>query len=200
MSRRFAPVLAAASLMLAPAAAFAHAGGPSGHIHGFAAGFAHPLGGLDHVLAMVAVGLLAAEIGGRALWTVPAAFLGMMALGGALGMAGMSAPALETAIALSVVVLGLAASLRIPLGGAAAATLVGFFAVFHGVAHGAEAGQGVSGLSYAGGFLLATALLHACGLGSSLGLSRLGAQARLLPQAAAVSIAILGVGLLAGWI
>src|ERR1043166_5664100 len=104
-------VAAAAALLLATSGtAFAHTG--HGDAGGFVHGFLHPLGGLDHVLAMGAAGLFAAHLGGRALWLVPATFVAVMALGGALGMAGGALPFVETGIALSVVVLGLAVALR----------------------------------------------------------------------------------------
>src|SRR5690242_5815643 len=95
--------------VLAPTLALAHTG--VGDTHGFTDGFLHPVSGIDHVLAMVAVGLFAAHLGGRALWLVPAAFVGMMAVGGALGMGGIDVPYVEVEIAMSVVVLGLAVAL-----------------------------------------------------------------------------------------
>src|SRR5436190_23219642 len=98
------PRTLAAALMLAPTTAFAHSG--AGYVHGFADGFAHPLDGLDHVLAMVTVGILAWQLGGRAIWLVPASFVSLMAVGGMFGMAGASLPWVELAIAASVIVLG----------------------------------------------------------------------------------------------
>lgn len=152
--------IAAAVLVLlgATAPALAHPG--HGDVHGFIHGVAHPIGGLDHVLAMVAVGLFAAHLGGRALWVVPAAFVTLTAVGGALGMNGVGLPYVETGIALSVVVFGLmlATSVALPVG--LAAGLVGFFAIFHGQAHGAELPVGASGLAFAAGFMIATAALH----------------------------------------
>jgi urease accessory protein len=127
-------------------------------------GFAHPFGGLDHVLVMVAVGLYAVMLGGRALWLVPATFLGVMALGGALGASGLALPFGETAIAASVIVLGLAIALRLTLPTLTAIALVDLFAVFHGYAHGLEMPQSASGQQYAAGFMLATALLHSTGI------------------------------------
>ena len=127
---------AAAALIALSGAALAHTG--AGATSGFAHGFVHPIGGLDHVLAMVAVGLYAALLGGRALWLVPATFVGAMALGGALGMAGLALPYGEIGIALSVIALGLAVALRISLPVLIATALAGLFAIFHGHAHGAE--------------------------------------------------------------
>lgn len=165
---RFA--LPAAAALLFPALAHAHPG-HDGHelTWDFSAGAAHPLSGLDHLLAMVAVGLWAAQLGGRARWLVPAAFVGVMALGGALGQSGVVVvPGVEQGIAASVLVLGLliAAAVRLPV--AAGMALVGGFAVFHGFVHGAEMPAAASGLSYGAGFVAATALLHTAGVGLGL--------------------------------
>lgn len=146
---------------LLPSAAMAHPGmGAAGLGHGFA----HPMLGLDHVLAMVLVGVFAAQLGGRALWLVPGSFLAVMALGGALGAAGVALPYVETGIALSVLVLGAVVALGARAPVAAAMGLAGLFALFHGHAHGAEIPENAGGLAYAAGFLAATALLHAAGL------------------------------------
>jgi urease accessory protein len=169
MKRLFpAPVAASmvvlpAALVLLPQAALAHPG--HGAATGAEAGFLHPLMGADHILAMMAVGLVAALKGGRALWALPLSFLAMMSAGAALGMAGVALPYAETGIALSIVVFGLAAivGLRAPV--ALLAAVVGVFAVFHGYAHGAEMPETASGLSFGLGFLMATALLHGAGLG-----------------------------------
>lgn len=187
----------AALALLGPAApALAHGG--HGGAHGFVAGFMHPVGGLDHVLAMVAVGLFAAHLGGRDLWAVPAAFVALMAAGGALGMNGVSVPFVETGIALSVVTFGLALAFDLALPVGLAAGLVGFFAVFHGHAHGAEMPADASGASYAAGFMIATALLHAAGVAIGVGAGRLASQRAIRIGGAAMAAA--GVGLLAGWI
>ena len=192
-------LLLALAAVTAPTAAFAHPGGPGAH--GFPEGFLHPLGGLDHVLAMVAVGVLAARIGGRALWLVPLSFVGMMAVGGGLGMAGVSVPAVEGGIALSVLVLGLVLALGLTPPATAAMALVGFFAVFHGCAHGAEMPETASGLAYGAGFVLATLLLHAAGLvlGLALGRSKpavAGRAAQVAGGAMSVAGAVLLVGAL----
>jgi hydrogenase/urease accessory protein HupE len=126
----------AAALALVPTAAFAHPG--IGEMHGFTHGFAHPLGGLDHMLAMVTVGIFAWQLGGRALWLVPAAFVAAMALGGTLAMTGVPVPMVETGIAASVIVLGATVALGIKAPVAIAMGLVGLFAIFHGHAHGSE--------------------------------------------------------------
>jgi urease accessory protein len=158
---------AAAALALIPAIASAHPGheGAAGLAHGFM----HPLGGIDHILAMVAVGLIAARLGGRALWLVPTSFVVTMAVAGLAGMAGIGLAHAEAGIALSLLVLGAMIALRLTVPVAAAMALVGFFAIFHGYAHGAEMPETVSGLAYGAGFLAATGLLH--GLGIALGLT-----------------------------
>jgi urease accessory protein len=157
----------AASLILMPSLALAHPGIP-GHTHDLASGFMHPIGGLDHVLAMVAVGLFAAQLGGRALWLVPASFVAAMAAAGIVGMSGIGLPLTETGIALSVIVLGGAIALRLAMPVAAAMALVGFFAIFHGYAHGNELPPGENALLYSLGFVMATGCLHAVGIGIGL--------------------------------
>lgn len=185
-------VLLPAVLLLLPQAALAH---PGHGASGLETGFLHPLAGADHVLAMVAVGLLAALRGGRALWALPAAFLGLMSAGAGLGMAGVGLPFAETGIGLSVVAFGLAAmaGLRAPV--AALAALVGGFAVFHGYAHGAEMPETASGLRFGLGFLAATALLHAAGIGIGVAAARLG-TGRTAPAFGA-GLAAAGLALLA---
>jgi len=159
------------SLFIVPSLAHAHVG--IGQTGGFGHGFSHPLGGLDHLCAMLAVGLWAAQMGGRALWAVPLAFVTVMALGGILGMAGLNLPSVETGILLSVLLLGVlvAASVRLPL--APSVAIVAFFAIFHGFAHGAEMPANASGIAYAAGFAFATALLHLCGIGLGIAIQRL---------------------------
>lgn len=153
----------ASALTLLPGAALAHTGqdGASGLSHGIM----HPLGGLDHILAMVLVGLLAFQIGGRAIWLLPASFLAAMAGAGLLGMAGFAVPFVEQGIMLSIVVLGAVVAFGFAAPVSLAAALVGLFAVFHGYAHGAEMPETASGLAYGAGFLAATAVLHAIGIG-----------------------------------
>ena len=177
--------------------AFAHTG--HGATSGLAAGFTHPLLGLDHLLAMIAVGLFAAARGGKALWLVPLAFVAMMVGGGALAMAGIQMPMVELAIALSVVVLGAAVALRLSLPLTGAMALVGAFALFHGHAHGSEMPAAASAATYALGFVLATALLHAVGVGiglaAGIGSRRAGQWAM---RATGSVVALAGVGILAG--
>lgn len=139
----------------------------TGYDGGIFAGLLHPILGLDHLLAMVAVGLLSAQLGGRALWTVPATFVSVMALGGVLGIAGVPLPFVELGIALSVVALGIALVVRrnMPMG--IAMLFVGVFALFHGHAHGTElpaiSETMIDVLAYVFGFLVATAGLHLIG-------------------------------------
>lgn len=183
-------------LLASASPAFAHTG--HGASRGFVQGFVHPLGGLDHMLTMVAVGLYATMVGGRALWLVPAAFLGAMTLGGVLGMTGFGLPYTEIGIAVSVIVLGLAIALRISLPMVAAMALAGLFAIFHGHAHGAEMPQTISGYEYAAGFLLATALLHVIGIAIGLTARRLAERGGWrLAQAAGGAMALVGIVLLA---
>ena len=199
MTSRLASLPARLALVTAMGLAATPALAHPGHAPaaGLSQGFLHPLGGLDHVLAMVAVGLIAARIGGRALVLVPLSFLGMMAVGSALGVAGIGLPFVEIGIALSVVVLGAALALRPALPVAAAMALVGAFAMFHGHAHGAEMPETGSGLAYGLGFLGATALLHAVGLGLGLSAGRL-VQSFTALRVTGAGLALAGLGLLAG--
>jgi urease accessory protein len=136
-----------------------------GHDHtGFAAGLVHPLTGLDHLLAMLAVGLLAVRCGGRALWLVPASFLSCMLVGGLLAYAGVPMPLGEWAIALSVLVFGTMIAIATRPGTAIACVIVGALALFHGHAHVAEMSSGLPLAAFCGGFLLSTALLHGMGI------------------------------------
>lgn len=151
------------TLCLTPTVAFAHVG--AGSTSGFMHGFMHPLSGLDHQLAMILVGIFAYQLGGRALWLVPLTFVGVMALGGFLGVMGVEVPFVEIGIALSVVVLGAIVAFGVKPPVAAAIGAVAFFAIFHGHAHGSEMPLDASGLEYGLGFMLATAVLHAIGIG-----------------------------------
>jgi urease accessory protein len=190
-------VILLTALLVAATPAYAHPG--IGNTLGFAPGLAHPLGGIDHVLAMVAVGLFAAQLGGRALWAVPLAFVAMMAVGGAAGMTGMSLPFVEFGIALSVVVLGAAVAARVHLPTLAAMALAGLFALFHGHAHAAGMPETVSGLAYGLGFVLATASLHAAGIGLGLAIGRAGdAFGNRVLRTAGSAMAVTGIAILAG--
>ena len=197
MTRFRARSAAVAAFSLLPSAALAHTG--IGDMAGFVDGFEHPVGGLDHVLAMVLVGILAWQLGGRALYAVPASFVLLMAVGGGLGIAGIEVPFVETGIALSIVVFGaaVASGIRAPV--AAVAALVGLFAIFHGYAHGAEMPADAGGLGYALGFMLATALLHAAGVGFGFMLGRVAAkEGSLVVRAAGGAAALAGLAVLVG--
>jgi urease accessory protein len=161
--RRLAPLVL---LLLWPVAAWAHI--QSGEAGGFVSGLSHPVSGLDHVLAMVAVGLWGAVLGPPAIWMLPVAFPMMMAFGGMLGLAGLPLPGVEAGIAVSAIVLGamVMAEVRPPLW--LAVLIVAFFAVFHGHAHGTELQPGQNALLYSLGFVIATGLLHAAGIAVGL--------------------------------
>ena len=136
-----------------------------GEATGFFTGFLHPISGMDHVLAMVAVGLWGAQLGAPAIWVLPVAFPLVMAFGGLLGFLGVPVPGIECGIAASAILLGAAVmfEIRPPLG--VAALLVGLFAIFHGYAHGTELPPGQSAMLYSMGFVIATGALHAVGIG-----------------------------------
>jgi urease accessory protein len=162
--------LATVAFAATTAPAFAHLN-PAEH-GSFMAGFSHPLFGLDHILVMVAVGLWAAQIGGRALWRVPLAFVATMAVGFGLAVAGIDLPFVEPAILASVVALGLLLAMAVRLDTAMSMAIVAVFALFHGHAHGGELGA-AGALPFGVGFVIATALLHAAGIGLGLGIARL---------------------------
>ena len=176
--------------------AHAHSGGETAS--GFVAGFTHPLMGLDHIVAMVAVGLWGAFLGAPAVWLLPVVFPMVMALGGAMGVLGIPIPGIETGIALSGIVLGLLVLLasRPPLW--VAAVTVGFFAVFHGHAHGTELPSAASPLTYSIGFVTSTGLLHVGGI--ALGLLTRWPWGQLVIRAGGGVIACIGVGFLFRWL
>ncbi|MET3130659.1 urease accessory protein [Oxalobacteraceae bacterium GrIS 1.11] len=180
------------SLALAPlvfcAAAQAHPG------HGGAlAGLSHPFLGLDHLLAMLAVGVWGAQMGGRARWLLPASFVALLAIGGALGMAGVVPTMLEGGIATSVLLLGLLIGFAVKLPAPLAGAMVGLFAVFHGLAHGAEMPALSSAWQYGLGFIVSSAALHALGV-------RIGGAARdaIWLRLAGVAIAFGGAWMASG--
>ena len=160
--RGLVPLLA----WLCPAAAFAHPRG--GEVAGLLAGLSHPVSGLDHVLAMIAVGLWGAQLGAPAVWLLPVTFPMVMAFGGTLGLVGVKLPGIEVGIALSAIGLGAAVLFEARPKLWIAAALVGFFAIFHGHAHGTELPAGSNGVLYSIGFVVATGLLHATGIGIGL--------------------------------
>lgn len=165
--------LSAAIFAAATAPAFAHLN-PEEH-GSFMAGFSHPLFGMDHILVMVAVGLWATQIsqtGNRkALWIVPSAFVGTMAIGFALALSGIELPFVEPAILASVIALGLLVAIAVRLPTAVCAAIVAAFALFHGHAHGGELGS-AGALQFGIGFVIATAFLHIAGIAAGLGISR----------------------------
>jgi urease accessory protein len=175
-------------------AAAAHTFGAWGA--GPAEGFLHPLGGLDHMLAMVAVGMWATQLGGRARWALPGTFVLAMVVGAAVALAGVTLPGVEAGILVSVLVLGLAISWGAALPLAAPLAIVAVFAVFHGHAHGLELPEAASPLGYAAGFVVATAGLHVVGIGLALLLRRFwGADA---VRSAGAAVVLGGLALVAG--
>jgi urease accessory protein len=161
-----AAAILATSSLLVPLTALAHV--EDGGAGGFLSGLSHPVSGLDHILAMVAVGVWGAQLGRPAIWLLPVVFPLLMALGGFAGLVGWDLPAIEVGIALSAVVLGalILGQIRLPL--AIAVLIVAFFAVFHGHAHGTEMEAGQSAMLYSIGFVIATGLLHAAGIALGL--------------------------------
>lgn len=162
----------------------------AGGAAGFLAGFSHPWSGLDHVAAMVAVGIWGAQLGSPAIWFLPVTFPLMMALGGMLGLLGVALPGVETGIALSALFLGVMVFAERRPGLGLAATAVGIFALFHGHAHGTELPPGHSALLYSMGFVIGTGCLH--GLGIGLGLAHRWPAGRTALRGLGACIAIAG--------
>jgi urease accessory protein len=194
LMKRAAVTTFVAFLVFAPIAALAHPG-HAGAVHVFV----HPVTGIDHVLAMIAVGVLAAQFGGRALWLVPTSFLVAMAIAGVIGMAGIPVKIVEAGIGLSVVILGLMIAFQIKPPRLVAMVVVGFFALFHGYAHGSEMPNGLAALSFVAGFLVTTALLLAAGVGLGLLLQRRILSRRLI-QAGGGAMALVGIAVLASFL
>jgi urease accessory protein len=185
--------LSAILLLAASMPAYAHVG--IGTTSSFTAGFMHPLSSLDHMTVMIAVGLWAALKGGKAILAWPAAFVGVMLVGGVFGMLHMPLPFVEPGILASVVALGLLVALAVDLPVSAGVAIIGLFALFHGHAHGTEVPENAGGLEYMAGFVVATVLLHATGIAAGLGL---GIRFRGLARAAGAACAAVGVGLVFG--
>ena len=194
MHRHSSRALFAGMFLVLASQAQAHTGQGVGG--GFVSGFTHPIFGWDHVVAMVAVGMWGAFLGKPAIWILPIAFPTVMAFGGALGIAGIPVPAVETGIALSGIVLGLmvAFAVRAPLW--VAAIIVGIFAIFHGHAHGAELPEAANPFSYAMGFVIGTGLLHLAGIG--IGFLTALPKGEYVVRAAGVLIAATGGAFLVG--
>ena len=184
--------LAAVFVMLGVAVAEAHTGGLQG---GFVSGFQHPLFGLDHLLAMFAVGIWGAQIGGRSVWELPVAFPIIMAFGGMLGIAGVPLPHVELLIGLSVLGLGLAIATAWRPIEIISVCAVGVFAVFHGHAHGVELPNAADPIAYSVGFVTATGLIHVAGIGFGLLIGR--GYHGYVGRAAGGLIALMGVYFLA---
>jgi urease accessory protein len=185
-------IAAAFALACWPLLGWAHA--KSGRADGLLAGLQHPVSGLDHVLAMVAVGLWGAQLGAPAIWLLPLTFPLVMAFGGMLGLMGMPLPGAEVGIALSALLLGLAIFTAWRPALWAAAGVVGFFAIFHGHAHGTELPAGANGLTYSLGFVAATGALHACGIG--IGVIQRWSPGQVALRAAGAGVAAAGVAFL----
>jgi urease accessory protein len=188
--------LCSIALVSMTSAAFAHS--ENGVAIDFAGGFKHPITGLDHLVAMVAVGLWGAFLGAPAIWVLPVVFPLVMAIGGALGVLGMPLPGVETGIALSAIALGamVALAAKPPLW--IAAVLVGAFAIFHGHAHGAELPVGADAIAYSMGFVVATGMLHLGGIAFGA-LSRWPAG-RIAVRTVGAVIALIGVAYLGHFI
>lgn len=183
----------AGAASLVAGSAFAHTG--VGAVHGFTAGFSHPLFGLDHLTAMVAVGLWAGLVGGKARFAYPAAFVVTMVVAGLWGMSGGTLPGVEIGIGVSVVALGLAIAFNVAPPVAVGTVVCALFAIFHGYAHGAELPENAGALSYAAGFVLATVALH--GLGLVLA-TQIAGRAPRLARFAGGAMAVAGIAFLAG--
>ncbi len=159
-------------IALAPLAVCTSAMAHGGHTDGALAGLTHPLMGLDHLLAMLAVGVWASQLGGRARWQLPLSFLAWLAAGAGLALSGVGLPMVEGGIATSVLLLGLLIALAVRLPTAVGGALVGVFAVFHGYAHGSEMPALSTPWQYAAGFMLASAALHGVGAWCGMALRR----------------------------
>ena len=176
------------AVLICPAIAWAHVG--SGEAGGFLTGLQHPVSGLDHVLAMIAVGLWGAQLGSPALWMLPVAFPMMMAFGGMFGLMGLPLPGVEVGIALSAVVLGFMVLSEVRAQLVIALVVVAFFAIFHGHAHGTELPEGQCGLLYSMGFVIATGCLH--GVGITIGLVHRWDTGRIAMRVAGAVVLVAG--------
>lgn len=176
-------------MLLVPASAFAHVKG--GEVLGLFSGIKHPISGLDHVLAMIAVGLWGAQLGAPAVWLLPVTFPMVMAFGGLLGIMGVKLPGIEIGIAASAIALGFAVFQEARPKLWVAGMMVGFFAIFHGHAHGAELPPGGNGLLYSIGFVVMTGCLHATGI--ALGLVHRWSAGRAALRAAGACVSLAGI-------
>ena len=181
-------VVTGLALLASAAPALAHV--QPGEAQRLLTGLSHPVSGLDHVLAMISVGLWGAQLGSPAVWLLPVTFPMVMAVGGFLGLVGIDLPGVEIGIALSVLLLGLMVAIEGRPALVAAAALVGAFAIFHGHAHGTELPPGQSGLAYSLGFVVATGALH--GLGIGLGMMHRWPVGRVALRLTGVAVALAG--------
>jgi urease accessory protein len=182
-------------LMFCPALAFAHV--QQGDVGGFLSGASHPVLGYDHLLAMISVGVLSAQMGGKAIWSVPLTFVMVMVVGGLLGMVGVPLISVELGIAVSVIVLGIALAAEKKLPALLAMLCVGFFAVFHGHAHGTEMPSMVQPLLYVLGFITGTATIHLTGVVIGLA-ANLVPRGEVLLRVCGAGIACAGIHFLIG--
>lgn len=195
-SRILGSLLGACAALL-PVAASAHPGGHVfGHGESFVSGFLHPIFGTDHLVAMLAIGLWAAYLGGRAVVGVPLAFLGMMIAGSLFGQVGVALPAVDQTIAVSLVVVGLLICLLVKLPAGLAASIVGLFASFHGFAHGVEMPGVAKPMLHGAGFVTATAALLA--LGGAIGITSRGAVPTAVIRAVGAAVAAFGIVTITG--
>ena len=194
MQKRSMALFVTAAAGVVSTSAFAH---PGHYEMSLAGGLSHPLTGIDHILAMLAIGLWAAQLGGRATWAIPTVFVSLMAVGGLLGFNGVPLPFVESGIAVSVLVLGLliAMAAKVPL--SAGIPIAALFALFHGHAHGTELTAGMSAAAYAAGFVISTAALHLAGIGMGLLLKRLNST-QLVRYSSGAAISVCGLLLLVG--
>lgn len=183
-------------LAMSPGTLFAHTQG--GAIGGFSSGFMHPVSGLDHIVAMVAVGLWGAFLGGRAMWLLPVVFPVIMAFGGAMGVMGIPLPHVETGIAVSGIVLGLMVALAVKPPLWVCAVIVGVFAVFHGHAHGTELPGSANAMTFSIGFVISTGLIHLCGI--ALGALIHWKAGQVFVRTCGAAISLIGCGFLFGWL
>ncbi|MEN8693075.1 MAG: HupE/UreJ family protein [Desulfobacterales bacterium] len=176
-------------LVLSAAPALAHV--QEGQAQGFLTGLHHPISGLDHVLAMIAVGLWGAQLGAPAVWMLPVAFPMMMAFGGFLGLLDIPLPGVEIGIALSALLLGFMIAREAKPSLMVSVVIVAFFAIFHGHAHGTELPPGQSGMLYSLGFVVSTGCLH--GIGITIGLIHKWRAGRILLRISGAAVALGGV-------
>jgi len=179
-------------MLLWPTKVLAHT--HTGEVTGLISGLQHPVSGLDHILAMIAVGLWGAQLGQPALWLLPVTFPMVMAFGGMIGLMGFALPGIEIGIAASAIILGMMVGWEAQPPLWVAAAVVGFFAIFHGHAHGAELPGGADALLYSIGFVVATGCLHAAGIG--IGLIHRWDAGRIALRLGGAAVALAGVGFL----